>query len=147
MRFYTRFVHFQIEGLSNDSPSLTQQQYRESQSIDCMIRRALSGDKSAIRVGQYIDVSNAPDSYADAQSRIALANTIWHDMDDKIKVTYGTPDALLRDIDNYLAMRDVNNRKVGNVVNPANSANPSTSVTADKAVASSTDATPKSYLT
>lgn len=76
-------------------PSLCQSHFQRDTDVNDMIRRALIGDRSVFRSMRYCDASDAPSDFHDAQSRIALARSAWEDLPDKIKVTFGSPEAFL----------------------------------------------------
>ena len=117
MDFFSHYNPPHHEGEANNEPSLTQQEYRSDCDVNNMIRRAISGDLSVIRKPVYLDVLGAPDNAHDVANRIAEANTIWHDMPDRIRQTYGSPEALLEAIDREVA----DNKSKQDVVQPVSS--------------------------
>lgn len=92
MNFRTRFERKRV-GLAISKPSLTQSQYQKDTDINVMIRKALGGDASAIRRGTYGDFRDIPESLHDASNITAAARTTWEEMPERIKQTYGTPEA------------------------------------------------------
>lgn len=92
MIFRTRFERKRV-GLAISKPSLTQSQYQKDTDINVMIRKALGGDASAIRRGTYGDFRDIPESLHDASNITAAARTTWEEMPERIKQTYGTPEA------------------------------------------------------
>lgn len=135
MAFFTRFKPSRSSGVRNDAPSLVQPQFKESCEIGNMIRRALTGDTSVFGNPLYLDTLGAPEDFADAQFRLAQARTVWNDLPDHVKQTYGSPENLLTELDRKLAERA---KRPSATVKPTETTPPKT-VTA-KADASSTDA-------
>lgn len=105
MAFFTRFNPARASGVSNDAPSLVQPQFKESCDIGNMIRRALTGDQSVFGNPLFLDTLGAPDDFSDAQFRLASARSVWNDLPDHVKQTYGSPENLLAELDKKLAER------------------------------------------
>lgn len=79
--------------------TLTQKQFAPSCDINCMIQRFLSGDPSAIRRGKFGDFTGLPESLHDACNKVATANSIWENLPETLRATYGSPEALLAALD------------------------------------------------
>ena len=61
----------------SDSPSLCERQFQRDCDINYMIRRYLSGDVSVMRSGNFLDVSEAPESYHDIINITARGMSTW----------------------------------------------------------------------
>ena len=122
--------------------SLTQQHFKSDCDINAMIRRALTGDGSALRKGVYGDFRNLPESLHDAQNRMAFANSMWNDLPDNVRATVGSPEALLKQIDAKLASdlkkTDVKPSPKENEKETVTEVNPSASPSMDAAHADNT---------
>lgn len=119
MNFRTRFERKRV-GLAISKPSLTQSQYQKDTDINVMIRKALGGDASAIRRGTYGDFRDIPESLHDASNITAAARTTWEEMPERIKQTYGSPEAYVNAVISEMSKT------------PANPATPKTPETNEK---------------
>lgn len=99
MPFATRFNRGKAKGVKFDAPSLCQRQFKDSCSIESMMRRALLGDRSVLGNARYLDVVDAPESYHDAVNIQARAESVWNDLPEALRVAYGSPAALVADVD------------------------------------------------
>lgn len=129
MKFANHYAPPLDKGVVFEGESLTQQEYKADCDVNTMIRRAIAGDSTVFRHPVYMDVLNAPDSGMDVANRLADARTIWHDMPDNVRATYGSPEALLAAIDRQIeaekapAQKPVEKKPVENksVAEPATS--------------------------
>lgn len=95
-----RFKVHRRKGVEFNAPSLTQSQFQRDCDINVMIRRALTGDISAIVNGKMIDASDAPESFHDSLNIMAKADTAWEEMPDSVRRTYGNKEAFILAFDN-----------------------------------------------
>ena len=91
MKFCTRYSPPSHDGVDfKDSPSLVHAEFKKDCDINEMVRRALCGDMSVIRHPDFSDISNLPEDSHELANLIAEANTAWHDLPDKVRMTFGT---------------------------------------------------------
>ena len=75
--------------------TLTEQRWKEKQSIQSMVKRYLSGDSSVVRKAIFADVSELPDNIHDFLNKQFDAVHAFDSLDDAVKSRFPTPTALL----------------------------------------------------
>lgn len=75
--------------------TLTEQRWKDKQSIKSMVKRYLSGDTSVVRKASFADVSQLPDNMHDFLNNQFDAVKAFDALDDSVKARFPTPSALL----------------------------------------------------
>lgn len=75
--------------------TLTEQRWKDKQSIKSMVARYISGDTTVVRKASFADVSELPDNMHDFLNRQFDAVHAFDALDDSVKSRFPTPTALL----------------------------------------------------
>lgn len=114
MNFATVYKPNSDKGVSFDAPSCTQRQFKDDCDINNMIRRALCGDMSVFSHPKYMDVLNAPESFHDAASKTAFAQSVWEELPEEVRASYGSAEALVMDFDRQVERLRLKNDEMKN---------------------------------
>lgn len=90
--------------------TLTEQRWKEKQSIQSMVKRYLAGDTSVVRKASFADVSELPDNMHEFLNKQFDAVQAFDALDDSVKSRFPTPSALLnalQDDASHDLLRDV----------------------------------------